>query len=419
MLSAQFDYIKNYEFDFNLNSTFSDSTEGDEVEANKKFDHITQIRKNMFKLDVEIRELIINNLEFDELFQDLIRKWIATKVDIQKYLNDFDRKIKRIKDTIVKDYIEIGESKGSSKNFDGLNDEIAVQILQGHILSVISHSIEVMKKYNDNFNEFDSKLSYLTKKKEFSNVRKLMDMKSYQIQTFINETENQIDNIIGKEKMDNNVFNLFIRPYIDKWTDSKELLINKLKYFNRKHEERLVLSQIKYYLKLMNPIKLELLASYVDRNIEYLREIAFKFIKQNKLNVKIVKDVLYSRIVEEKIPESSNLLFFKNIKTIGNTIYLNFKLNNPSNYNFKDLQLSLKFPNYLKFIKRESSPKYIHISELKTGNVFKFKYVLKIEKSIRKNLLDPSADEINLKLYYKDPFNINRKMTKKINLLLP
>jgi hypothetical protein len=294
-----------------------------------------------------------------------------------------------------------------------------MQLLQGHIISVISHGIEVIKKYNDNFLEFNNKLASLLKKKEYSNVKKLLDVKSKQIQTFISETENQIDDIIGKDKVDNNGFNLFIRAYLDKWNYSKELLINKLKYLTKKHEERLYLSQIKYYLKLMNPIKLDLLSSYVDLEIDYLTEIIMKFIKNNKLNAKIMNDSLFSRVVEEYIHNPQSLLFFKNTKTIGNKIYLSFKLNNLSNQSYKDLQISLKFPNYLKFIKKESSPKYINLKELKSGNVFKFKYALKIDKTVKKNLFDPSVDEIDIKVYYKDPFEVSRKMIKKINLLLP
>ena len=88
----------------------------------------------------------------------------------------------------------------------------------------------------------------------------------------------------------------------------------------------------------MNPIKLELLSSYIGLEIEYLKDIILKFIKQEKLKAKIVNDTLFSRVVEDYIQEHQPLLFFKNIKTIGNKIYLNFKLNNPSNYNYKDRQ---------------------------------------------------------------------------------
>ncbi|MFX1339897.1 MAG: hypothetical protein ACFFDK_14900 [Promethearchaeota archaeon] len=418
VLSAQFDYIKSNNVSFNFDGELSDFFMDDVKDNDEKFGYITQIRKNMFKLDVDIRELLIHNLEFDEIFKELIRKWIAVKIEIQKYLNDFDRQIKVVKDTIVNDYFGVEKASNISETITGINNEIAVQILQGHIVSIISHGIEVIRKFNDNFEEFQPKLNFLINKKEFSNVKKLIDMKTTQLQTFINETENQIDSTIGKD-LDNNVFNLFVRPYLDKWNDSKELIINKLKYFNRKFEDKLTLSQIKYYLKVMNPIKLDLLSSYIGLDIEYLKDIILKFIKQEKLKANIINDTLFSRVVEEYIQDHQNLLFFKNIKTIGNKIYLSFKLNNPSNYNYKDLQISLKFPNYLRFLRKESFPKYLHISELKTGNIFKFNYVLKIDKGVRKNLLDPSADEINLKVYYKDPFDIQRKMTKKINLLLP
>ena len=144
-----------------------------------------------------------------------------------------------------------------------------------------------------------------------------------------------------------------------------------------------------------------------------------KYIHRNKLNAKVVKDSLYSPKIEDDFIETKDLLFFKNIKIIGNKIDLNFKLNNPTNFSFKDLQISLKIPPYLTFLKKDSFPKYLYLEEIKPGNVFKFNYVLKINKNIEKNISDPSADEIQLNLYYKDPFDINRKTTKKIDLLLP
>ena len=420
ILSAQFDFIKSSNMNFTLDEAFSDSIKENNEDSDEKFAYITQIRKNMFKLDMDIREILIHNLEFDEIFRELIRKWIATKIEIQKYLNDFDRQIKVAKAAIVNGYFEVERAPKISGKLNEVNDDIAIQILQGHILSLITHGIEVIRKFNDNFEEFNSKLTFLINKKEFSNVKKLIDMKSTQIQTFIGETENQLEAIIGKEKLDNNVFNRFVRPYLDKWNDSKELLVNKLQYFNKKFADKLYLTQIKYYLKIMNPIKLDLLCSYMGLDDENLKEIIFKCIKHNKLKAKIVNDTLFSRVVEEYIQDQQDLLFFKNIKTIGNRIYLNFKLNNPSNYNYKDLQISLKFPTYLRFLRKESkSPVKFFINELKTGNVYKFSYVLKIQKEEKKNLLDPSADEINLKVYYKDPFDIQKKMTKKINLLIP
>lgn len=168
----------------------------------------------------------------------------------------------------------------------------------------------------------------------------------------------------------------------------------------------------------MTPIKLESLSSFIDLDIDLLKEKLVKFVNKNKLNARIIKDSLYSPRIEDII-EPKDILFFKSIKTIGNKIYFNFKLNNPTNLMFTELQISLKTPVYLTFLRKESFPKYLYINELKPGNVFKFNYVLRIERNIEKNLTDPTVDEVNLNIYYKDPFDITRRITKKIDLLLP
>ena len=153
-------------------------------------------------------------------------------------------------------------------------------------------------------------------------------------------------------------------------------------------------------------------------DISMIKEKIVKFVNKNKLNARIIKDELYSPKREEII-EPREILFFKNIKTLGNKIFFNFKLNNPTHLLFSDIQISLKTPEYLSFLRSESFPKYLFLNELKPGNVFKFNYVLKLKHNIEKNLADPSVDEVNLNIYYKDPFDITHKITKKIDLLLP
>jgi len=421
IVKAQFDYIKGYNFNGNLEEVLSDILSDDHESMELRFTHITRIREILFNLDMDIRDLLIHNLEFNDVFRALIKKWVDLKIRIQEYLNDLDIQIKSIKEKIVDNYLLTSKNTKIVESVNGLESELAFQILQAHIQAVIAHGIDVFKKFNDNFSDFNLKLTLMIKKKEFSEAKKLIEMKTSQIQTFISETDIQIDNIIGREQIfqDNNVFNLFVRPYIDKFNSSKEMLINKLKYFNKKFEDNLLLSQIKYYLKIMNPIKLDLLSTYIGMNVEYLKEIILNFTKKQKLNVTIKKDSLYSQKLESEEPISQNLLFFNNIKKVGNKIFLNCKLNNPSNYDFKDLIISLKVPNYMKFLKKESFPKYLHLNEIKLGKSFKFNYQLIIDKTITKNLSDPSADEIKLDLYYKDTFNTQRKITKKINLLLP
>ncbi|KKN18421.1 hypothetical protein LCGC14_0955870, partial [marine sediment metagenome] len=67
----------------------------------------------------------------------------------------------------------------------------------------------------------------------------------------------------------------------------------------------------------------------------------------------------------------------------------------------------------------ESFSKFLQLNELKPGTVFKFNYLLKIDKKkeLKKNLFDPSADEIKLAIHYKDQFNIARKTSRSFSIL--
>ena len=414
ILKAEFDYIKENELEMNVSNG-----------ENEAFAYITQVRRKLFKLDGDIRELLINNVEFDDFFNDLLRKWVSLKIEIQEYLIDLDRQFKTIKDDLV-DYMQQSRITGEfsdNEEINGIDNELRFQLLQGHIQSIITERIEGTKKLNDNFGTLFSKLDFLIKTNEFTDGKKLIELNTRQIQNYIEETDKQIENILGKEKLleDNNTFNLYVRPYINKINNSKDILINELKNFVQKGEDKLYLNQIKYYSRISNPIKLDLLSKFLELNTEQLKEITLNYINRNKLNAKIVNDELSFDKIDSTITDSKDLLFFKNIRTIGREIYLNLKLTNPTNLDFKDLQISLKVPNYVDIQKKESFPKYLQLNELKPGNAFKFNYILKIDKQkeLKKNLFDASADEIKLDLFYKDQFDNTKKTTKHIDLFIP
>jgi len=411
ILKVQYEYARDSKFLETLEEQSLENIGNSDVE--EKFTEITQFRNYMFKLDDDIREILVHNVEFNEIFKSLLSNWVGLKIELQEFLSDLDRKIKGLKDRILQ---EIQESDGNPE--EQKLSLLSSVLFQGHIQSIISQGIEGLKKFNTNFDGLKIKFDTLLKKSEFSDANKLIEMNTNQIQNFIVEYENQIDNIIGKLTDDNDIFNLWARPTVTKFVSFKEVLINKLKNFNQKSNDELTLSQIKYYLDVMNPIKLESLASYIDMDIDVLKEKIVKFVNKNKLNARIIKNDLYSPKIED-IVEPRDILLFKNLKTIGNKLYFNFKLNNPTNLLFSDLQISLKIPDYLTFLRSESFPKYLYLNELKPGNVFKFNYVLKLKHDIKKDLTDPSVDEVNLDIYYKDPFDITRKITKKISLLLP
>ncbi len=418
VLKAKFDYIKDQKFNLNADLFLDNIDSGENLE--EKFTYINQLREDLFQLDGDIRDLLIHNLEFNEIFKELLEKWIFNKIQIQEYFGEVTQLIKIIKEKIVNYYYQIDESSMSmnKEKIGVITNELAFQIIQSHVQSIISQGIEGLEKFHDNFDSIKTKSDFFIKRKEFINVKKIIELNNTQIQAFIEETEAKIDSIIGKEKIfkDNNMFSLFVRPFLNKWNETKEILINKLKKFIGKSYEKLYLSQFKHYLKIMNPIKFDFLSSYIGLEKEQLKELVLKLINKGKLNAKIVNDSLYSQSLESDIPNFKEILFFKNVKTIGNKIFLDFKLNNPSNFIYRDIQLSLKVPSYLRFLKKESFPKILYLNELKQGSIFKFNYVLKIEKDMKKDLSE--SDEIILNYNYRDPFRIDRSKTIKISLLL-
>lgn len=416
ILHVQYEVLKGYDFPDNLDELIFSEVKDEELE--EKFTQITQLRNYLFKLDDEIRDLILNNVEFD-IFKDLLRKWVGVKIDIQEYLSNLDKKIKIIKDKMVEYFIDIqNRKKKTEAEINDITNELGFQLFQGHIHSIISQGIEGFKSFNENFDNLTKKIELLVKKFEFNDAKKIIEMNLKQIQNFIEDYELQIDTIIGKITDNNNIFYLYIKPLLTKFIESKELLIIKSKLFRQKNFEKIYLNQVNYYLEIMNPIKISNLASYMNLDVDQLNDLLLKFINKNKLNAKVIEESLHSLKMED-LYESKDLLLFRTTKTIGNQITLDFKLSNPTSLSFKDLQITLRTPVYITLIKKESFPRFLFVNELKSGNAFKFKYLLKRNRIIEKNISDPTAHQISLNIYYRDPFNVTRKITKKIDLLIP
>jgi len=417
ILKAQFDYIKK-------DDTWYKALDLDaysEKDFQEKFNYISLIRKNLFKLDIDIRETMINNIEFDDLFKDLINKWITVKIDIQIYLNKIDKKIKSLKQKISETVFSIKSSEELSNinGINGISNELTFQIVQSYINEIITYGINGIKKLNHNLEHLTLKLNALMRKANFKQAKKTIEMNSSQIKLFIDKTEEQIDNIIETKeifKPKSDGFDLYINPILEKWEQTKELMIYKLKKFVNKHNEKLFLFQVKHYLNIMNPISIELLSNYIGLDRERIKDLLLKYIDKDKLDAKIIDEKIISPKIGVEVPDFKEPTLFKKIKTFGNHLEMNLRLNNSSNYDFKELSFTLKSPSYIKLL-NESHPKYFQVNDLKAGHDFKFKYLFKIDKEIKDNGQTIEPSEINLEISYKGPHNIPKLISKKIDFI--
>ena len=408
ILKAQFDYIKEDPIEEELEGELSPELFS-KATLKEKFDNISLIRKNLLNLDLSIRELLINNVEFDELFKPLIDKWVSVKVEIQINLNKWDKKIKEMKDYIVEDLKENGVSIKSQKDKETPEKDIIFQIVQSRINSIVTYGFNGLKKLHQNMENSNVKLNSLIRKGQFNNAKKMIQEISSQIKAFIDETENKIDSLIEKReifKEYNDGFNLYINPVLKQWNDSKELIIRKLRKFENNSKENLFLNQIKHYLNISNPISFEILSNHIKMDKERIKELVFNYIDEEKLDAKIQNSSLYIPTLKTNGAEIYQPNLYKQIRTVGNHLELSLRLNNTSNHDFKDLFIKLETPNYIEI----RGTNFFEIDKLKALQEFQFKYLLKVNKK-EKTLSSPN--EITLRIFY-DLLGCRRQIKKSM-----
>lgn len=394
ILKAQFDYIKEDPFEEEFEENISPELYS-KATLKEKFDNISLIRKNLLNLDLSIRELLINNVEFDDLFKPLIDKWVSVKVEIQINLNKWDSQIKKMKDFLINKINNKSELKDVQEK-DGTKREVIFQIVQSRVNSIVTYGFNGLKKLHHNMENSTLKINSLIRKKQFKNAKKMIQEISSQIKAFIDETENKIDLLIEKRnlfKEYNDGFNLYIKPALEKWNNSKELIIRKLRKFENKQREKLFLHQIKHYLNISNPISFDLLSNNINMDKDRIKELLFKYINEEKLDAKIVNSSVCIPHLENNGSEVKQPHLYKQIKTLGNHLELSLRLNNTSNHDFRDLFIKLDTPP--NFTIRGSN--LFKIDKLKALEEFKFKYLLKVDKKERKI---STPNEITLRIYY-------------------
>lgn len=408
ILKAQFDYIKEEPVEEDKEDLITPDLYS-KATLKEKFDNISLIRKNLLNLDLSIRELIINNVEFDDLFKPLIDKWISVKIEIQINLNKWDKQIKKMKDLLIKQ-INIPEKENDSYQIQGIDKkDLLFQIVQSRINSIVTYGFNGLKKLHHNMENSTVKLNSLIHKGQFNNTEKMINEISSQIKAFIDETEKKIDRLIEKRDIFNEYndgFNLYIQPALQKWQNSKELIIRKLRKFVNKSRETLFLHQIKHYLCISNPVSFDLLSNNIEMDKERIKELAFKYINEEKLDAKIINSSLFIPELETETAEINKPSIYKQVRTVGNYLELSLRLNNTTNHDFRDLVIKLNTPNYIKV--RGSN--LFKIDKLKALQEFRFKYLLKID---RKEKRYSSPNEIILRIYYNllgHPHQIKKSM---------
>ncbi len=428
ILSIEFDLIKDFDKKINnLLKTHKDLSSFHSSDLKEKFNQITAVRSKLFKFESEIGQMILENLEFEDLFNDLITQWTDVKLDVQKELYNINENLLAFKDIVInldkediKQEMPVSVTNIKSKFSNVfLNSLIASQLIEHQIQNITSQAIEKINEFYSEFEDLHIKVQTLLKSSDFEKIINIENLTSERIKFFFQDVDYELNHLIFENKQfkyQEPVISQF-RPYLENWSNSKSILEKKLKNFNRTTQDRLFIGRLNKFLEIMNPISIELIATKFNMDNKILKSKIFELIRNNKIQGKIVENKLYSSKKQIYSSDENNLLLFKNIKLLGNKVFFNFKITNPTNYTLKDVIIRFTHPKYLSFLKENPNPNFFSIEEFPPGSVKKFKYILRIDRDNNEFNQAMDAHEIKLDIYFRDSLKNLKKITRRLDLL--
>jgi len=427
ILKIEFDLIK--DFDKKLNDhlkNFEDLSSISSSDLKEKFNQLTKVRSKLFKFESELGQMMLENLEFNEIFKDLIILWIDVKLDIQQALYKINENLIAFEELISNQKREAAEKEllvnGSvAKNKFSkiiLNSLITSQLLEHQVQNATSQAIEKAQQFFAEFENLHIKIETWLKSSNFEKASNIVSFTSDRIQEFIQDIDYELNHLIFENKQYKESSMGQFRAYLEKWNTSKDSLMQEFEKFTLSTQNHLFIAQLNKFLEIMNPISIELIASNFDMDTQILKSKIFDLIKDNKIQGRVFQNKLYSPQKQKYLSDENNLLLFKNIKLIGSKVFFNFKITNPTNYALKDVIVRFKHPKYLTFIKENFNPKFFSIEEFPPGFVKKFKYILKINRDNNYEIEKMDAHEVKLDIYFRDELKNLRKLTRRLDLII-
>ncbi len=388
-----------------LQKNIEDLTNPEEPNKIEEFlDKISKIRENVFKMEFEIGQTWINNLEFKEFLKEITIYWVEVKIEVQQFLGDIVHKFTKIHHNI----------KSDDEHQIKLKKKITYDFLNSNLHNVILQAVQNQRDVVEGFNVLIEPIYQEIRKKKFKNARYLVDItlnKLYSsIENYnkeINQIYNEIDQInIPADKTTD------IREYINNWNDIKGSLLEKIHIFENDVDNEIFIEEIKEYLKYMNPIPLEKLSNKLSIELEKMKEKLLVLIEDKTINAVIRGNDL----IQPEKPHGENLLFFsRKVDIIGTKINFNLRIYNPTKFFISNIKINFLYPQFMIIQQDGSDPTELYIKEFEPEAIRVTQWNFKLEKlrdkkyELKKWLLNVS---------YKNPFNKIVTFQKEMEIIL-
>ncbi len=388
----------------NLIETLLDSEKDMEI-VDKYLNDVSEIQEQLYKMEIEIGQLWISNLEFKDFLEEITIYWVNVKIAIQQFLSEHFQTMLDLREKISLD-------NGNSAE---ILSKISFKILIRNFQQTISTSTEMVGTI---FQQLESLKKSITERLQMNKIQDAKQILNDSLNNFDKNLKERNKDIIAiyeeLDKIQNNIqLSNRIRTELNQWKAIKEKLINELKTFRKEIQEEIISKELSEMHKIINPISASFFAKQAGMEEKELIEFLFGILSKRKLPMKIVNGEIISLAYER---QSVILKFSKKIEIIGNIMMIAIKIQNPSSFFIKNIFLSFIAPNILEFIPDGSDNKMIEIGEFEPNGTKIYSWKFKINKP--KEAQGYLVKKFQFDIRYKDITNEDITIRKDMELII-
>ncbi len=401
----------------NLNSQLKKLiAKGDNEKASKKLEHLAYIRDKIFRLESEIGQIWVENLDFKEELKDITLYWVNAKIEAQQLLYSISFNLKNIHTNI----------KDNKKQKNKIKKEISFELLLNQYQSLIQQSSSNIRGQFERFSIITSPVADEIKKGNYDNAQDLLQLTISQTITSIQDFDKeimkmytQLDDMDGDFEKSN-----LIRNYLDDWVQIKDSLIDRSNEFFQLTSQDIFYNRVFALQRIMNPVPLEMLTKFLKSELSesQILEKIFKLIETGVLDGKVRDNKLY---LPEKYPEyDKTLQISKKIEVLGSLVHFKIRLHNSTRHFIHNLTLLFSCPKFMTIQEDRSKPKWIEIKEFQAEETQIFHWILKYNHD---QLIKPSErvgisarmGELKVIIRYTDLFGVQKELRKELEIFIP
>ncbi len=383
----------------------------EDIKKTEEFlDNISNIREKLFKLEFDIGQTWLNNLEFKEFLKEITVTWIDIKIEIQQYLANVFQKFNVFQETLQDSTVEISP----------LKKKITYEFLNTNLQNIIIQAISSQRDVLERFNEITEPIKKEIQVRRFKEARNLVQLTISNLYSSIEDYNREINSIyenIDKINISGTAANE-IRKYLNNWSQVKDNLLERIQIFKLEIDNTIFIEEIKEFLKYINPISIEHLGKILSLTTKELKEKLLPLIQDQIIMAEIEDNLL---IQPQKPMEERLLAFFRKVEIIGNKLMFSLRVYNPTKFFINDIGMIFIFPEFLQLQKEESDPTEIFIREFEPEAIRVIKWNFRISKIQDKNIDLKKRYELQrflLNVNYTNPFGEIKNFSKQGEIIL-